>query len=148
MKTILTLCLMLVAGLLAGCANVEMNTTDFLYHYERGELSEYVVGYIIQHIQANPSLTLLFTGISLSMPLLGFIANQTKNPIDNAVLIFLNKVVQTLTFNSSKNQADVLSWLDMLTNKPSKWPSMLESQIAGKSLELQDRIFTKEILSS
>jgi len=94
---------------------------------------EYVRGRVDVLFEKFPVLATILMVLSASLPLLGLIANRTANPTDNWVLILINKILQTLTANSSVNQMDVLPWRVMLTNKPDTWPWLLQDQIANKT---------------
>lgn len=108
---------------------------------ESDSFVDYMVLVIANKIMEHPVLALVLTALSAAMPLLGLIANQTKNPIDNAALIFLNKLVQTLTFATSKNQPDVLSWRQMISNRPSSWPMLIAEKVAQDQMTLNKRVF-------
>jgi hypothetical protein len=106
-----------------------------------GGLAGYLIEIVITKIALNPLISVLLLGLSASMPLIGFIANRTKNPIDNAVMILINKILQTLAFNTSTNQPDVLPWKVMLSNKPYKWPELLVVKIAEDTVGIRERVF-------
>lgn len=120
---------------------VELTADGLLAAYSDATLSDYLIQFIVEKIADNPVLSLFLLGLSSAMPLIGFIANRTANPIDNALLILMNKVLQTLSFNASKNQPDVLSWTEMLTNRPSTWPDILATNMMTKANELKERGF-------
>jgi hypothetical protein len=120
---------------------VELTIDGFMAAYSDATLSDYFIQFVVEKIADNPVLSLFLLGLSSVMPLIGFIANRTANPIDNALLILINKVLQTLSFNASKNQPDVLSWTEMLTNKPSQWPDILATNMMTKGNDLKDRAF-------
>lgn len=120
---------------------VELTADALIAAYNDSVMTEFLVQYVTGYIAANPVLSLSMLGLSFAMPFIGFIANRTANPIDNAVLIFINKVLQTLSFNGPKNQPDVLSWQDMLTNKPSLWADILATNMMTKGNDLKDRGF-------
>lgn len=66
------------------------------------------------------------------LPLLQLLANWTKNPKDNAALILINKVLQTLTLTRSGNQLNSLPWSTLLTTKPKHWPEEVRTEDARK----------------
>ncbi len=119
----------------------ELSVDGLLVAYSNAAMTDYLVLIVTNAIAANPTLSLLLMGLSLLTPFIGFIANRTANPIDNALLILINKILQTLSFNGPKNQPDVLSWQDMLTNKPSAWPDLLATNMMTKGNDLKDRGF-------
>lgn len=88
-------------------------------------IANWAISQLVERFGDNPTVLTAITLLTMAMPLLMFIANHTKNPHDNALLILLNKILQTLTGGSAKNQADVLRWKTLLTNKPSKWPELI-----------------------
>ena len=119
----------------------EFTFSGLLSAYNNGTAEAYLLQLVVDRIAANPTASIVLLGLTASQPVLGFIANRTSNPIDNAFLILLNKILQTLTYNSSKNQPDVLDWKVMLTNKPSTWPDLIESKSAIDIVTMQDRLF-------
>ncbi|MEY8204171.1 MAG: hypothetical protein RPR40_03765 [Bermanella sp.] len=127
--------LVIAAMLLAGCASgfEGVRAAQALFS---GTLSDYLETALVAAIQANPHYTLIVGGISAAMPAIAWVANRTSNPIDNAFLIALNKLLQTLTGNTAHNQPTVLSLKQMLTNKPSAWPALLRAKmsVAGEDL--------------
>ena len=127
----------LTVGVLAN----EFSFGALMTAYNNGVIEEYLLQLVIDRIAANPAVSMFLLGLTASQPVLGFIANRTSNPIDNIFLILLNKILQTLTYNSSKNQPDVLDWKVMLTNKPSTWPDLIESKSAIDIVTMQDRLF-------
>jgi len=143
MKNVLIALVAMAAGVFAVPAlSAEFSVGDLINAYNEGSVTDYIVLVVIEKIAANPVVSLVLMGLSASMPLIGFIANRTKNPIDNALLIFLNKVLQTLSFNTSLNQPDVLSWKDMLTNNPKYWAAMIESKAIKEKNRLVDRVLS------
>ena len=66
------------------------------------------------------------------LPLLQLLANWTKNPKDNAALIFINKILQTLTLTPSRNQLNSLPWSKLLTTKPKHWSEEVRTEDARK----------------
>ncbi len=84
-----------------------------------------VAGFIL----VNPIAGVALTSFAATVPVLGLLANWTENPKFNTWAIALNKVVQTITFGTSKNQPDVLSWKEMLTNSPKLWPELIDDKI-------------------
>lgn len=135
----------LVATSLTFCAlpafSSELSVEGFIAAYETSTLPDYLIEIVMIKIAENPVLSLVLLGLSSAMPLIGFIANRTSNPIDNALLILINKVLQTLSFNGPKNQPDVLSWYEMLTHKPSLWPDLLATNMMTRANDLKERGF-------
>lgn len=72
------------------------------------------------------------------LPLLQILANWTKNPRDNALLILINKVLQTLTLTPSRNQLNSVKWSKLLTTKPKHWPEEVRTEDARK---IYDKIY-------
>ena len=93
------------------------------------DLTAIVLPFLIKAAAANPAVA---TGLAIwafAQPFVGFIANKTKNPHIGKVAILGNKVLQLMTFNSSKNQPDVLSVSEMLTTKPSSWEDKIRDKV-------------------
>ncbi len=120
--------------LMAGCA-VEISSAVAIEAMFNGSLTAYLESVLVAAVQANPHYTLVMGATTVAMPVIGWLANRTDNPIDNAIMIGINKVVQTLAMNSSRNQPNVLSWKQMLTNKPSTWPALLRSKMSVEGME-------------
>ncbi len=108
-----------------------------------GSLADYLSPILITAIKNSPQAAMVVGGISALMPFISLVANRTANPIDNAVMILLNKLLQTLAFNSAHNQPDVLSWPQMLTNKPSSWADLLRDKLSVKASEQVTRVGLK-----
>jgi len=144
MKTLLTALVAMAIGVFTvPVMAAEFSVGDLFAAYSEGTMTDYIVLVIIEKIAENPTVSLVLLGLSASMPLIGFIANRTKNPIDNAVMIFLNKVLQTLAFNTSTNQPDVLSWSEMLSNKPKYWPAMVADKALMDGFDMRERVLSK-----
>ncbi len=122
----------------------EFSFSALITAYNNDTVMEFLTQWLIACIADNPLLSLLFMGLTVFTPVLGSIASHTKNPIDNAVWILLKKILHSLSYNSSKNQPDVLSWKVMLSNKPSSWPDLIEVKTATGIVALQDRMFHPE----
>ena len=93
------------------------------------DLTAVVLPFLMKAAAANPVVA---TGLAIwafAQPFIGFIANKTKNPHVGKVAILGNKVLQLMTYNSSKNQPDVLSVREMLTTKPSNWQSKIRDKV-------------------
>ncbi|MEY8247317.1 MAG: hypothetical protein RPT11_02950 [Bermanella sp.] len=121
--------------LLAACASGFEGVRETRAILE-GTLPEYLQSLLVAAVQANPQSASIVAVLGLAMPLLAWVANRTANPIDNALLIALNKLMQTVVINPATNQPDVLSWKDMLTNKPKHWPALLRSKMSQASQDL------------
>jgi hypothetical protein len=119
----------------------EFSFSALISAYNNDGVAEFLTQYLIERIADNPFLSLLLMGLTLATPLLGFIASRTKNPIDNMILILLNKILHSLSYSTSDNQPDVLSWKVMLTNNPAKWPGLIEVKAATAIVALQERMY-------
>ncbi|MEY8205402.1 MAG: hypothetical protein RPR40_10040 [Bermanella sp.] len=106
-----------------------------------GTVDSYLAAGLTSMISARPVLATFLVALPVYFPLLGFIANRTANPLDNAMLILINKILQTLTANSSKNQPDVLSWAVMLTNKPTIWSDLIAAKAGSDISKLKHKLF-------
>ncbi len=147
----------MVLALLFGCVPSPVHAVEFtvdvfahefsfsglMSAYNNGTAEAYLLQLVVDRIAANPTASMILLGLTASQPVLGFIANRTNNPIDNWLLILLNKILQTLTYNSSKNQPDVLDWKVMLMNKPSSWAGLIEVKSATDIVAMQDRLFDR-----
>ncbi len=120
---------------------VEFSVEGLIAASSSGTVLDYLAAFAIDQISANPVIAVPLLALSSALPLISLIANRTKNPLDNALLIFINKVLQTLTFNSSTNQPDVLSWTQMLTNHPRDWPALLVIKASDETIYIRERIF-------
>ncbi|MEH6347774.1 MAG: hypothetical protein V7785_21950 [Bermanella sp.] len=127
--------------LTVGVLSHDLSVNALMSAYNAGTLETYLLQLVIDRIAGNPTMSMILIGLTASQPVLGFIANRTNNPLDNAFWIFINKVLQTLTFNSSTNQPDVLSWTQMLTNYPRDWPALLVIKAADETIYIRERIF-------
>ena len=130
-----TLFIVVCALSLVGCASGYEGLREIEALFT-GSLSDNLQALLVAKVQAHPQYALFVGALSAAMPVIGWVANYTSNPIDNAFLIALNKVLQTLVTNSSRNQPDVLSWRAMFTNKPSQWPALLKQQMAREGFDL------------
>ncbi len=129
------------AELTVGVFAHDFSFSALISAYNSGTTTEFLAQFLIERIADNPGLSIILMTLSAGMPLLGLLANRTSNPIDNAMLILLNKILQTLTANSSRNQPDVLSWKVMLTNRPTSWPDLMAVKTASDIVAIQDRAF-------
>lgn len=93
------------------------------------DLTSIILPFLIKAAAANPVVATGLAIFALAQPFIGLIANKTKNPQVGKVAIFGNKLLQMMTFNSSKNQPDVLSVREMLTTKPSNWQSKIRDKV-------------------
>lgn len=75
--------------------------------------------------------------LTASMPVLALLANKTPNPTDDWVLMLINKILQTVTYNTSTNQPNVLSWKEMLTHRPSSWPWLVQDKVLNETARLR-----------
>ena len=96
--------------------------------YADSPVADWLLVKIIQMFGEYPLLSVMLTILAACCVVLGPIANLTPNPKDNAWLILLNKLAQLLTFGTAKNQPDVLTALEMVTNKPKDWPSLIRNK--------------------
>lgn len=135
------------AALLTGCAG-EFSTTELMEAVRTNMLDEYVHGLLVGFVVANPTASSAIAVFTLGMPVLTWLANGTKNPIDNAALIALNKALQLATGNTSKNQPDVLSLWQMITNNPLRWAELLRNQMADEGLSVHKRAIAASFKSS
>ncbi len=129
------------AELTVGVFAHEFSFSALITAYNNGGVAEFLAQYLIERIADNPGLSMLLMSVTVLTPVLGLIASHTKNPIDNAVWIFLNKVLQSLSYSTSKNQPDVLSWRVMLTNRPTSWADLIAVKAATDIVAMQDRMF-------
>lgn len=88
-------------------------------------ITDWVLLKISQLIGDYPVVDTVLSVFGFLVLILGPLANWTKNPRYSSAAILLNKLIQLLTFGSAKNQPDVLSVKEMLTNKPRTWPSLI-----------------------
>ena len=93
------------------------------------DLTAIVLPFLMKAAAANPIIATGLAIFAMAQPFIGFIANKTKNPHVGKVAILGNKVLQLMTFNSSKNQPDVLSVGEMLMTKPSSWEDKIRDKV-------------------
>ncbi len=129
------------AELTVGVFAHEFSFSALISAYNNDGVAEFLIQWLIERISDNPFLSLMFMGLTVFTPFLGFIASRTKNPIDNMILILLNKILHTLSYSTSDNQPDVLSWREMLTNWPASWPSLIEVKTLTGIVAMQDRLY-------
>jgi hypothetical protein len=98
------------------------------------DLTSILLPFLLKAAAANPVVATGLAIFALAQPLIGLIANKTKNPRVGKVAIFGNKLLQMMSFNSSKNQPDVLSVREMLTTKPSNWQSKIRDKILTNAI--------------
>jgi len=101
-----------------------------------GSLSDLILPVLITAAKSNPAVATGLAIFAMVQPVIGYIANRTENPKVSALAIFGNKVLQSLTFNSSKNQPDVLSWKEMATTKPKDWPEAIHTKVIQNTIGL------------
>lgn len=92
-------------------------------------LVELLLPFLINAATTNPIIATCLAVFAMSQPLIGIIANRTKNPHVGKFAIFGNKVLQLMTFNSAKNQPDVLSVSDMIKTRPKHWEEKIRDKI-------------------
>jgi hypothetical protein len=92
-------------------------------------LIDVILPFLIDASATNPVIATCLAVFAMLQPLIGIIANKTKNPHVGKLAIFGNKVLQLMTFNSSNNQPDVLSVSDMIKTPPHKWESKIRDKI-------------------
>lgn len=92
-------------------------------------LVDLILPFLIDAAATNPIIATCLAVFAMSQPLIGIIANRTKNPHVGKFAIFGNKVLQLMTFNSSKNQPDVLSVSDMIKTPPKRWEEKIRDKI-------------------
>lgn len=103
-------------------------TVESMAVYADSPVADWLLIKIVQLFGEYPWLGILLTLLAACVVVLGPIANLTPNPKDNAWLILLNKLAQLLTFGTAKNQPDVLTALEMVTNKPKHWPDLIRKK--------------------
>lgn len=89
-------------------------------------ITDWVLLKVNQLIGDYPVVDTVLSVFGFLVLILGPLANWTNNPRYSSAAILFNKLIQLLTFGSAKNQPDVLSVKEMLTNKPSTWPSLIK----------------------
>jgi len=129
------------AELSVGVLAHDFSFSALISAYNSDTLPHFFAQWAIEYIAENPRWSMLLGAVTVLTPLLGIIASHTKNPIDNAVWILLNKVLQSLSYSTSKNQPDVLSWRVMLTNRPTSWADLIAVKAATDIVAMQDRMF-------
>ena len=92
-------------------------------------LVDLILPFLIDAAATNPMIATCLAVFAMSQPLIGIIANRTKNPHVGKFAIFGNKVLQLMTFNSAKNQPDVLSVSDMIKTRPKHWEEKIRDKI-------------------
>lgn len=97
-------------------------------------LVELLLPFLINAASANPVVATALAIFAMSQPLIGIIANKTKNPHAGKIAIFGNKILQLMTFNSSKNQPDVLSVSDMIKTPPSRWEEKIRDKVTFNNI--------------
>jgi len=112
----------------AAATTIESTVVDWL----RSRLNAFLDGY--------PNIGAFLLLLTASMPVLALLANKTANPTDDWVLILINKILQTLTYNTSTNQPNVLSWKDMLTHRPSDWPYLVQDKVLNDTARLRHNV--------
>ena len=100
------------------------------------ELANVIAGVVSLLMAKHPIGSSIVALLVALMPLLQILANWTKNPRDNAALILINKILQTITLTPSQNQLGVLPWSTMLKVPPSKWPDLIKDTDVIKSLKI------------
>lgn len=88
-------------------------------------------------LDGYPNIGAFLLLLTTSMPVLALLANKTANPTDDWVLMLINKILQTVTYNTSTNQPNVLSWKDMLTHRPSSWPWLVQDKVLNETARLR-----------
>lgn len=92
-------------------------------------LIDLILPFLIDKAATNPIIATCLAVFAMSQPLIGIIANRTKNPHVGKFAIFGNKVLQLMTFNSAKNQPDVLSVSNMIKTRPKHWEEKIRDKI-------------------
>ena len=116
-----------IAGLSAG-ATVMAEESGGASDISLG-LADLILPFLIDAAGTNPIIATCLAVFAMLQPLIGIIANRTKNPHFGKFAIFGNKVLQLMTFNSSKNQPDVLSVSDMIKTPPKHWEEKIRDKI-------------------
>jgi len=112
----------------AGVAELREKVEKFENFVDDSPIAGWILGKITAFFSSNPTAGIVLAILAALQVLLNPIANWTKNPKYNIAAILLNKLVQLLTFGSAKNQPDVLTSLEMVTNRPSKWPELIKEK--------------------
>mgnify|MGYP006094240577 CR=1 FL=1 len=99
--------------------------TDSNHNADGALVAAALVGLVVNKYPIGSTVVALLIAL---MPLLQLLANSTPNPKDNALLIFINKVLQSLTLTSSKNQINTASWSTLLTTRPKHWPDAIRTE--------------------
>lgn len=103
-----------------------------------------LVGWVRERVNAlldgYPKVGAFLLLLSMLMPPLALLANKTNNPTDDWVLILINKLLQTVTYGTSTNQPDVLSWSQMLTHRPSAWSELIADKVQAETFWLRERV--------
>ncbi len=102
-----------------------------------------LVGWVRERVNAlldgYPNVGAFLLLLTTSMPVLALLANKTANPTDDWILMLINKILQTVTYNTSTNQPNVLSWKDMLTHRPNDWPWLVQDKVLNETAGLRDK---------
>jgi len=128
----------------ADAVETTVNTTVSKVEADVGATVEStLVGWVRERVNAlldgYPNIGAFLLLLTTSMPVLALLANKTANPTDDWVLMLINKILQTVTYNTSTNQPDVLSWKQMLTHKPSSWPWLVEDKVLNETAQLRHK---------
>ncbi len=118
----------------AGVAEWREKVEKFESFIDDSPIADWVLGKITAFFKSNPTAGIVLAILAALQVLLNPIANWTKNPKYNKAAILLNKLVQLLTFGSAKNQPDVLTAYEMVTNRPSKWPDLINDKQVNQHL--------------
>ena len=94
---------------------------------------------VLALLDGYPKIGAFLLLLTTSMPVLALLANKTTNPTDDWVLMLINKILQTVTYNTSTNQPNVLSWKDMLTHRPSDWPWLVQDKVLNDTARLRHK---------
>jgi hypothetical protein len=100
------------------------------------DLTSILLPFLLKAAAANPIVATGLAIFAMVQPIIGYIANKTENPKVGKVAIFGNKVLQSMTFNSSKNQPDVLSWKEMAITKPKDWSEKIRHKVISNVIGL------------
>lgn len=87
----------------------------------------------------HPNIGAFLLLLTSLMPVLALLANKTANPTDDWILMLINKILQTVTYNTSTNQPNVLSWKQMLTHRPSSWPWLVQDKVLNETADLRNK---------
>ncbi len=118
----------------AGVAELREKVEKFESFIDDSPIAGWILGKITAFFGSNPTAGIVLAILAALQVVLNPIANWTKNPTYNKAAILLNKLAQLLTFGSAKNQPDVLTITEMLTNRPSKWPELIHDKQVNQYL--------------